>query len=128
MKKKVSTVQIGDGKLPNKYWVSISEDYLYESEAHCWDWASDRGGKDANPKGKTLAVFSTYAKAREFFESIPIGEDYEGVMVRSKTIEDRLSGEIAEETSRETTTLEADETENLEFTKKEMAKRGVKFV
>jgi hypothetical protein len=27
--KSISTKRIGDGKLPNKYWVSIANDYYY---------------------------------------------------------------------------------------------------
>ena len=127
-KKKVSTIQIGDGKLPNKYWVSVSEDYLYEESPGSWSLASDRGGPDANPEGKTLAVFPTYAEARELFDSIPIGELTQGVLVRSKTIEDRITGEVAEETSREVVRLEAFGTEDLSFTKAVMGEAGVDFV
>ena len=32
MSKSISTKQIGDGKLPNKYWVSIANDFYYYNE------------------------------------------------------------------------------------------------
>ena len=41
MKKRISTAQIGDNKLPNKYWVSICEDY-YITEDNCLNWISEK--------------------------------------------------------------------------------------
>ncbi len=123
--KKLSTKQIGDGRLPNKYWVSISSDYLYEAEPGHWDWDSDRSKKE--PDGKTVGVFSSYAKARAFFDSIPMRELLDGVMVHTKQIEDRISGQLTEETDRETTILQSSETEDLGFTKARMSILGVSF-
>jgi hypothetical protein len=123
--KKVSTTQIGDGKLPNKYWVSVHNNFFYESKPGFWDWADERDGFKV--EGNVVGVFSTYAKARELFDSIPAGEVFDGVLVRGKTIEDRMSGEVAEETGYEVNRLEYMETVDLEFTKKEMAAKKVAF-
>jgi len=92
----VSTKQIGDGKLPNKFWVSISEDYYVVSEPGVMDWASDQG-IIKNPRGKTLAVFSSYKAARNFVDNeLPeLGREYDdGISVNTITIEDRISGEV----------------------------------
>lgn len=123
--RKISTQQVGDGRLPNKYWVSVHNDYWYESSPGSWDWVSDRDGFKA--EGKTVGVFSSYEKARELFESILMGELYQGILVRGKTIEDRASGEVAEETGREVTRIEYDESEGLEFTKKRLSESGINF-
>jgi hypothetical protein len=124
--KKISTQQIGDGKIPNKYWVSIDEDYLYyDRESSAWESAGERDGNDG--AGKTVAVFSSYEKARELFDSILMGELYDGIIVNGKCIEDRLSGEIAEERGREMSRIEYEEYEDLRFTQKSLAEKGVKF-
>jgi hypothetical protein len=123
--KKVSTEQIGDGKLPNKYWVSVHNNFFYESKPGFWDWADGRDGFKV--EGKTFGPFSTYAEARKLFDSIQAGELYDGIIVKGKTIEDRMSGEVAEETGHEVTRFEYMETEDLEFTKKTMASKKVTF-
>ncbi len=123
--KKESAVQVGDGKLPNKYWVSVHNNFYYESSPGFWDWANARDGFKVEVK--IVGVFSTYAKARELFESIQTGELCQGVLVRGKTIEDRLSGEVAEETGHEVNRMEYRETEDIGFTQKSMAELGVSF-
>jgi hypothetical protein len=124
--KKVSTQQIGDGKTPNKYWVSIDDDFLYyDKESDCWESAGERDGREGG--GKTIAVFSSYAKARELFDSILMGELCEGILVKGKTIEDRLSGELTEERGREVHRIEYDEYEDLAFTKKTLESKGIDF-
>lgn len=124
MSKKISTRQIGDGKLPNKYWVSVHEDFLYLN-GDCWDWDSDRS--NSKPQVKTLAVFSSYEKAMCYFNDIMLGEEIEGIVVRGKTIEDRLSGELADETYHEVKKLESLFHEDVQFTKDKMKSLGVSF-
>jgi hypothetical protein len=124
--KKMAQEMVGDGKIPNKYFVSIHDDYLYyDKETDCWESASERDGRES--QGKTLAAFSTYAGARKLFESIPLGELYKGILVRGKTIEDRLSGELTDETLREVISFESEEGERLDYTKGEMGRRGEIF-
>ncbi len=126
-RKTISTRRIGDGKLPNKYWVSISDDFLYESEPGTFDWNSDRDKKETH--GKTIAVFSTYKKAREFFDAIDMGEWRDGILVNNKTIEDRLSGELTNETMQEIMRIELSPSsyEDLSFTQQTMSGKGVSF-
>lgn len=63
--KNISTKQIGDGNLPNKYWVSISNDYTYfNPETQGYDWISDL--KLFNVESKTIKVFTTYKNALTF--------------------------------------------------------------
>jgi hypothetical protein len=57
-----------------------------------------------------------------------MGELTEGIVVKSKTIEDRLSGEIAECTGREVKVIEYDEHEDAGFTISRMKERGVDFI
>jgi len=125
-----SGLEVGDGNLPNFYWVSISEDYYYMVEPATYDWASDHI-KGFKPKGKTLAVFPTYAEAKNFFDEIYIGMDYDGIKVHTKTIEDRLSGQIANEIyhfhPEEPDSGFSDVHEDYGFTKEQMEERGAVF-
>jgi len=127
----ISTKQIGDGKLPNKYWVSISEDYYYyknDEEGGVWTWLGDLGL--FKPKGKTVALFDTYKEAREFVEDIPFDYGHEEIHVNSIFIEDRLSGQVFEKVkafSPEHGQINTFHEDDVEFTKKEMEKRGEAF-
>jgi len=124
--KGISTKQIGDGKTPNKYWVSISEDYYCESEPGVMGWASDLGVVKP-PKGGTIRVFSSYPAARQFIDGdLPLGEEYNGVVVNTITIEDRISGEVfrrGKEFSPRSGRLWENEHEDLGFTEKTLAER-----
>jgi hypothetical protein len=127
---KSATRQVGDGKLPNKYWVSFYDDFLYfNQETEGFDWDSERTGR--KPEGGTVRVFSTYGAAKRFFDAVPIESYYEGMEVKSKIIEDRLSGEVCEETLHETIRpiqeYHSDVYETLSYTMKEMKRRGVHF-
>jgi hypothetical protein len=127
MKKRISTRQVGDGKLPNKYWVSVFDDFLYyDTESGSWEWDSDRTREEAH--GKTIAVFWSYAGARNLFDSIVLGEEHGGILVRGKTIEDRFSGEVCREVFQEVKTCEPFFEESLSFTKKKLEEAGQKFV
>lgn len=124
----ISTKRIGDGKLPNKYWVSISNDYYACHNGQC-DWISDTGWLEV--KGKTIRIFNIYKQALAFVDNeLPLGIDYNGIRVNSIVIEDRLSGEVYHKCyeifipsaeSSETST------EDITFTKAQMLKQGKQF-
>ena len=89
--KKIDTSEIGDFQLPNKFWVSVSEDYLYyEEKSNYWTWIGDI--IDFNPKGETLKCFNTYNMALQYAQgSAEFDVDY---CANTITIEDRMSGEV----------------------------------
>ncbi len=121
--------QVGDGNLPNKYFVSVSNDYYYyDKETDCMEWAGERD-PDFKSEGGAIRVFNTYQKAREFVSTI--GDYFKNIEVKSITIEDRLTGQVFERTlyEREVTRIEYDVEggEDIEFTKEEMRKRGEYF-
>ena len=134
--KKISTIQIGDGKLPNKYWVSISNDYYYNND-NCYNWISEKT-KKFKFEGKTLKVFNTYKEAKAFFDSISIGASCGKIEVKSKSIEDRFTGQLTEEVyiereicpccKREKNTEEIFYNEDLKFTQKKMEELGTEFI
>ena len=128
---------IGDGKTPNKYWISIGEDYYVQREPGMLEWASEV--KNLEPKGKTIAVSSKYKDAKKFLEdefilstiyandSPTSTEELSDIIVRNTTIEDRLSGEIYSYINEEFTKLKPLEQEDIHFTKESMEKKGLKF-
>jgi hypothetical protein len=91
--KKISTMQIGDNKLPNKYWVSICEDY-YIQEDNCLNWISEKNLFE--PKSEILGVFDSYKKAKDLAESIELSFDILGVRANVVTIVDRITGQLYE--------------------------------
>ena len=111
--------QVGDYKLPNKYWVTVHNDYYINNDG-CLDWASDT--RKFKPFGKTIGVYSTYKKAREVFDGIELGDK-----IRGKSIEDRLTGQLCEEVLEEKKTFEPFFNEDLKFSQETMKKRGVLF-
>ncbi len=126
--RKVSTTEVGDGKAPNKYWVSISSNYYYLNDG-AMDWISDKGlFKD---KGSTVKVFTTYQGARKFVDNdLYIGMVYDDIPVNCITIEDRFSGQLYEKTREfypEAAKLSDFETEDLQFTKNALSKLGIAF-
>lgn len=129
--KEISTKEIGDGKLPNRYWVSISEDYYYlkiDKDGGYWTWLGDLDLFE--PKGKTVKVFDKYQEAREFVEELPFDYRYDGLHVNSIFIEDRLSGQVFEKVktfSPEHGQINTFHEDDTKFTQKEMKKRGVEF-
>ena len=128
---KISTKQIGDGKLPNKYWVSISEDYYYYQPDKDGAYLTWLGDLDLfEPKGKTIQVFDTYQEAREFVEDIIFDYAHDDIHVNSIFIEDRLSGQVFEKVkafSPEHGQINTFHEDDVEFTRKEMEKRGESF-
>jgi len=117
---------VGDGKLPNKYWVSAHNEYQVLK-----DGVSDgvsQTEKDFKIKGGTLAVFDTFEEAEIYSRGIPIGIESE---MRALTIEDRISGEVYAietleyEVRRKEYSLET--RRSTDFTEKTMRKRGHTF-
>jgi hypothetical protein len=110
---------VGDGKTPNKYWVTIGSDYhIFDPVENTFDWASEIKGIKA--KGKTIKMFDTYAEAKSYAEGISLGNVVEGIKVNNIVIEDRLSGQVWENVKG----IRA--YEDIKFTKETEAKRGVK--
>lgn len=128
MPRGVSTKQIGDGKLPNKYWVSVSNDYYVCKDGVC-DWASEYELIDT--RAKTIAKFDTYRAAMRFIErNLYPGATREGIRVNNIDIEDRLSGNIYQQTYYfYPIELEIHERghEDIKFTVDKLAEHGVKF-
>jgi hypothetical protein len=103
----ISTQQIGDGKLPNLYWVSYTNDYYIcrrqrDGGMYC-DWISGELGFNAT--SKTLQkIFKTFKeamkKANELAERIDEDGDFgsqpKATEINYVTIEDRMSGQIYE--------------------------------
>jgi len=93
---------VGDGKKPNKYWVSISSDYSYQHEdddgVSCIDYIGDiiKDWEKKFSKGKMIGMFSSLEKAMDYVNDLCIGEKYEGFTVNRITIEDRLCGQVYE--------------------------------
>lgn len=136
MKRKTYKDLIGDGKTPNLYWVSLSNDYSYSHQiagfGTCIDWIGDKI-KDFKSKGKTIAKpFKTYREAKDFCDKLVLGDNNGfNFIVNRINIEDRLSGELYERTRvfhPETAQMEDWESESINFTKNEMERKGLKFI
>jgi len=129
--RKISTKQVGDGKLPNKYWVSICNDYYYfNKENDVWDWIGDLDLFES--EGKTIKAFTTFKGALNWIEeNLYLGMDYDGIKINTITIEDRLSGEVYSHIRHfnpEDGSISDDSPyTDTKFTSDEMKKRGVEF-
>jgi len=126
---KISTRQIGDGKLPNKYWVSICNDYYYNNDG-CLDWISNT--KLFESKSKVIKVFTTYKNAVTFInEDLYLGMTYDDIKVNCISIEDRFTGQLYEQYrifDAETATIDDYQiNENTKFTVDAMTKLGATF-
>ncbi|MCR4334565.1 MAG: hypothetical protein NUV47_02470 [Patescibacteria group bacterium] len=129
--KSVNMNQIGDGKLPNKYWVTIHEDYHIMIERGTLDWMSSYL-KDFKPKGKTLPPVTTYKHARKIANEYYLGIEEDGIVVNTVSIEDRLSGQLYERSQvfnpKGTKKMhEHEEFEDTRFTKEKMKEKGYIF-
>jgi len=95
--KRIMTRFIGDGKLPNKFYVSVHEDYLFlekEKDYEYWTWLSD--AIDFKPKGGVVAVFDNYPEAINYAVNMAsFNVDYQANTI---TIEDRITGELYNDT------------------------------
>lgn len=132
---------IGDGKFPNKYWVSWSNDFSVCKKGMC-DWIGD-SIKNWKSTGKTeTTAFKTFKEAMDFvnrkMQEMP--EIPREDSINRITVEDRLSGEVYEasivaykkkvhDVLNKTSIYAYDTSYHNEtsFTKKEMEKNGYEF-
>lgn len=129
-KRKSYKDKIGDGQLPNLYWVSLSNDYEYLHDGNSIDWIGDLFPFIS--KGKTIRrPFKTYAAAKRFCDyELTLGETYQGIVVNRINIEDRLSGELYERTRLfypETAEMTDYISENVRFTAEKINNSGGRF-
>lgn len=90
---------IGDGKLPNLFWVCLSNDYLYHHSGNCLDWIGDLLKDGFKSVGITIKnPFETYEEAKRFCDGLYLGMKYDKFILNRINIEDRLSGEVYEKT------------------------------
>lgn len=127
----INTNEIGDGKTPNKYWVSVSNDYYYfNHETGGLDWVSEHNLFPV--KSFTVKVFETYGEALNYCnEDLYLGMDYFDITVNSMTIEDRISGEIFFRTREfypESATIEDSTRQDTDFTEKKLRELNIKFI
>ena len=135
MKRKTYKDLIGDGKTPNLYWVSLSNDYLYHHDGNMLDWIGDLL-KRFTSKGMTVRKpFKTWKGAKAFADTFVLGEvsgkRSNDFIVNRVNIEDRLSGELYERTKvfyPETGEMRDWETRDTRFTKDKMQELGQVFV
>jgi hypothetical protein len=124
--------KIGDGKFPNQYWVSVSNDYLYLHDGNRCDWIGDII-PTFKSKGKTIVkAFKTYMAAKRYCDyEFTLGHSCKfGFVVNRINIEDRLSGELYESTrvfNPDTATVKDLECESVNFTMSTMGDNGFKF-
>jgi len=115
--KSVSTAQIGDGKTPNMYWVTVSNDYyISDPKENYLHWASEL--KKIPIKTATLKKFKTYEEAKRFADGIELDSKQKDINVSSLVIEDRLSGQLYHKTYNW-------EEEDIKFTMGQEKKLGV---
>lgn len=129
-------MNIGDGKIPNKYYVSASSDFLVFKNGQ-GDWASEKLGFKAKSigKGKTFNKYKDAIKYADYLsEQFPENPDMN--TLNHVTVEDRLSGEVAsigieayksKKGILNTVKTDVSRREDYGFTKKELEKRGLKF-
>jgi hypothetical protein len=135
MKRKTYKDLIGDGQTPNRYWVSLSNDYSYYQKPgkySCIDWIGEII-KDFKSKGKTIAKpFKTYRGAKDFCDRLVLGDNNGfNFIVNRINIEDRLTGQLYERTrilNPEKAEIDDDETEDTSFTKDRLKKLDMVFV
>lgn len=110
---------VGDGKLPNKYWVTSSNDYSIR-EGNTLLNASEFKGFEAT--ATTQGPFDTYGEALAVVKKADANSVY---------IEDRLSGELLHIARVECCNCEHvdySRIEDTDFTEKTLKKAGLKFV
>ncbi len=110
-------VQVGDGKTPNKYFVTISNDFeIFIKKQGMIESASEVMKFKA--KGKAIKVFNNFNDAKDFAESINLGVKSNNFSINSVFIEDRLSGQVFVRNF-------TDSREDIKFTQEQEKKKGV---
>ena len=129
------TTQIGDGKLPNAYWVSASNNFYICENGTC-NWADEK--LKFKVTGKTIAKFKTFAEALNYIDShSTVSEEPTEDKYNSYFIEDRLSGQIFEQAVyaypktkgmlKGGYRTEVENHTETAFTEKKMAEKGYQF-
>lgn len=90
---KLASEIIGDGQLPNKFFVTESPMILVTSEFGERDHDYIEGYENSDPT--TFGPFDTYEEALAAYDEVDL-DIYEGI--GSVVIEDRLTGQIKEKT------------------------------
>ena len=89
---------VGDEKLPNRFFVSISNDYGQTKDG-CIDWIGDLI-KDFKSFGGTVEMYNDYEEAKEaargYFGAKQTDGEGNLFHVNRATVEDRLSGQVFE--------------------------------
>ena len=119
LEKRASKI-IGEGKTPNIYFVSLSNDYLV------WDGDCMQGA-EINSTGNMIGEYKTYAEALSIANQYPLGcraynNDF---TINRVTIEDRISGTIYEHTRcfyPDSCAIEDEEFIDIQFTKDKLGK------
>lgn len=95
--------EVGDGKRPNKFWLSVSSDYAYmhreKGEGSMIDYIGDivEGWEKRYSKGRMVALFDNYREAINAAKRFKVGQNNgETFVVNRVTVEDRLHGEVYE--------------------------------
>jgi len=118
----MSTNQIGDNGFPNKFWVSWTNDYyIKKNNVYERGWASEIEGFKVT--GGTSKSFKTYKEAKSFYEDLELTYP----KITAKFIEDRITATVESEIMVKEINIISDFHDNLEYTIREMKKRGEKF-
>jgi hypothetical protein len=89
----IRTKKIGEGLLPNRYWVAVSNNhYYFTNEAGGFDRINGLGLLPV--RKKAVRAFPTYDLAHKWVkENLYLGMHFEGITVNCVTIMDFLSSE-----------------------------------
>lgn len=132
-RKGINTTLIGSGKLPNKYYVTNSNDYYVMKKKGQLDWASEHGMiKKFKDFPQEMRAFNTYEEALEYTRSITFPEVPTEDTLNSIFIEDHISGEvfhsyILARPHQHPYEYSEEEDENIKFTKETMKEKGYVF-
>jgi len=110
---------VGDGKTPNKYFLSTSNDFdvVHNGDDH----GADEVIKGFKSKGGTTKVFDTYHEAKEAADRYSLGHQN----INRVTIEDRITGVVYERVKRfnvDKCSVTEDEHEDIGYTKEKLGK------
>jgi len=133
-KTKKEKPMIGDGKLPNLYWVLWSNDFYICENGLC-DWAS--GKIKIKPKGGSAGPFKTFKEALNYIErNIFISPEPTEEGPNSVFVEDRITGQIWEQSiyayKKDTLmgpayNFEIETVDDTKFTREYLEKKGLEF-
>jgi hypothetical protein len=132
-RKGIDTKLIGSGKLPNKYYVTNSNDYYVMKKPGQLDWASEHGMiKKFKDFPEQMRAFNTYDEAIDYVQSLELPETPAENTMNSIFIEDHITGElfhyyILARPNKLPYNFSIESTEYIGFTKKTMEEAGYTF-